>query len=625
MASRQRLPDGSMIAGKYRVLERLGGGGMGDVYRAEHTLAGRVVAFKLLREDFANDADLTRRFFQEAQAVNRIRHPNIVDVLDAGFSEHGPYVVMEILEGASVAKALARAGRLDVGAALAVIVPVLDALEAAHRQGIVHRDLKPENVFLARTAAGDVQVKILDFGIAKVMDAAEDGDARPRTHTGIIFGTPDYLSPEQASGDRVIDGRSDVFSVGTLLYELVTGKRPFQAKTAVATAYRVVHEQPARFADLGVEVDPLFQDALDLALAKRAEERFTSASGFADMLAPLVPDGATRKAALRALVELSKRDGEREEEKSKKEEVSAPPVLPDLSVKPLTTGPVSDPLPMAKTMASVGYDASSTPPPAVIAERPATPPPRRERALTPAGVRPITATALELPRSEPPRGPVTHTTLRAQRTSSIPVVAWTPRPLPAHAKGRCHVRGTFARAVSHWIARAFGDDAREEVLRRIPLEHADYFRGDAFNALVWYELEAVDLFVEASTAVLLAGDARDWKSLARDNFELDLGPVLKPTPRAVAPGALLMRSPAGWGRIFDFGVVRPTLEPARGAAGRALVRVDAFEATSMAIRWATIGTMEALLRAGGASEATSRITAGEASFARELEYELVWR
>ena len=162
---------------------------MGDVYRAEHVLAGRIVAFKLLRADFAQDQDLTRRFFQEAQAVNRIRHPNIVDVLDAGFSEEGPYVVMECLDGTSVSAALARIGRLDVATAIAIVLPVLDALDAAHKHGIVHRDLKPENIFVARVG-DDVRVKILDFGIAKVLDTG-DATARPQTHTGVIFGTPD--------------------------------------------------------------------------------------------------------------------------------------------------------------------------------------------------------------------------------------------------------------------------------------------------------------------------------------------------------------------------------------------------------------------------------------------------
>jgi serine/threonine-protein kinase len=198
---------------------------MGDVYRAEHQLAGRTVAMKLLRRELAEDEDLTRRFFQEAQAANRIRHPNIVDVLDAGFSEHGPYVAMECLEGTSVSTALARVGRFETEGAVAVVLPVLSALDAAHKAGIVHRDMKPENVFLA-LRTGEVQVKILDFGIAKV-ESTSLGGSSPRTSTGVVFGTPDYLSPEQATGETQIDGRSDVFSVGIVLFELLTGRRPF--------------------------------------------------------------------------------------------------------------------------------------------------------------------------------------------------------------------------------------------------------------------------------------------------------------------------------------------------------------------------------------------------------------
>src|SRR5690349_16266487 len=137
MGSRS-LTHGTIVSGKYRLLERLGGGGMGEVYRAEHTLAGRVVALKLLRSDFEGDGDLTKRFFQEAQAVNRIRHPNIVDVLDAGFSEHGAYVAMECLEGHSLGAALGASKRLAADTALAVMLPILDALDAAHRHGIVH-------------------------------------------------------------------------------------------------------------------------------------------------------------------------------------------------------------------------------------------------------------------------------------------------------------------------------------------------------------------------------------------------------------------------------------------------------------------------------------------------------
>jgi serine/threonine-protein kinase len=288
---------GELVAGKYRLEQRLGGGGMGEVYRAEHQLAGRTVALKLLHRDFAEDADLTRRFFQEAQAVNKIRHPNIVDVIDAGFSEQGPYVAMECLDGASLASVLSRFGRLEVAHAVAVVLPMLAALDAAHRHGIVHRDLKPENVFLANVG-GEARVKILDFGIAKVH--GEKGS--PHTGTGVVFGTPDYLSPEQARGDADLDGRSDLFAVGTVLFELVVGKRPFEAPNAVATAYKIVHAPAPRLSELGVRVPQGLEDVLGRAMAKERDARFRSASSLADALAPYAPDGATRREALRALL-----------------------------------------------------------------------------------------------------------------------------------------------------------------------------------------------------------------------------------------------------------------------------------------------------------------------------------
>src|SRR5262245_28262666 len=199
---------GLVIGGKYRLLERIGVGGMSEVYRAENTLIGRVVALKLLHPEQSGDQKLAARLFQEAQSVSRIRHPVIVDVLDAGVGETGPYIVMEYLEGDSAARVLARRGKLPLPAALATLLPVLQALQAAHDAGVIHRDLKPENVFYAGNEHGEVEVKLLDFGIAKMLWPV---GPTPRTSTGVVFGTPDYLSPEQANGESVIDGRSDLF------------------------------------------------------------------------------------------------------------------------------------------------------------------------------------------------------------------------------------------------------------------------------------------------------------------------------------------------------------------------------------------------------------------------------
>src|SRR5262245_51308649 len=196
---------GVLVDNKYRLAERIGGGGMGDVFRAENVLAGRAVAIKFLHPELAQNIELSQRFFQEAQAVNRIRHPNVVDVLDAGVSEMGPYIVMEYLDGESVGSALARVGRFEMEAAIGAAIPVLEALDAAPRVGIIHRDLKPENVFIAFDALRSaVVVRLLDFGIAKMLDTSGPS---PRTRTGVVFGTPDYLSPEQATGEAPLDGR----------------------------------------------------------------------------------------------------------------------------------------------------------------------------------------------------------------------------------------------------------------------------------------------------------------------------------------------------------------------------------------------------------------------------------
>src|SRR6478609_1626855 len=167
---------GVVLDNKYRLAERVGGGGMGDVFRAEPVGGGRSVAVKFLHHELAQNTELSQRFFQEAQAVGRIRHTNVVEVIDAGVGEMGPYIVMEYLDGESVGAALLRVGRFDTEAAVGTCIPVLEALDAAHRAGIIHRDLKPENVFIAFEAArGNVAVRLLDFGIAKVLETTGQG------------------------------------------------------------------------------------------------------------------------------------------------------------------------------------------------------------------------------------------------------------------------------------------------------------------------------------------------------------------------------------------------------------------------------------------------------------------
>jgi len=675
---------GSIVAGKYKLIEHLGGGGMGDVFRAEHQYAGRMVALKLLRPDFADDEDLTRRFFQEAQAVNRIRHPNIVDVLDAGFAAEGPYVVMEVLEGASLSAALSLAGRFSLAAALAVLFPVLDALEAVHRQGIVHRDLKPENIFLARTMAG-VTVKLVDFGIAKVLDAST------KTNTGVVFGTPDYLSPEQASGDGSVDGRSDVFAVAIVLFQLLTGRRPFEAETPLATAYKIVNVPAPPLASLEVSVDPRVQQALDVALAKSPNERFASAATFAGALAPMAPEMSVRRAALvqvvdavagsaptaapamLALASFSEYAPFDDTARRRAMETPVVPVTP--SPRPPPPFPAARAAPtLASNRVSMGKPYAQVPPlegrgetdssagprlPSASPTERAIPPrtelhelrenlPSSPRATLPSVPTPSPRKAPPLsltPSPSPtrlsnvpvptPRGVAATTPPRAAPGSTTGVarssgrsMPWTPRALPAHVRGKCHARGSVPRAACRWIERAYGKDAKDEILRALPAEVAQEYRSDGFNSLVWYDLSILDLFLEAATALVLGGDVVTWRSLARENFELDLGPIFRPASARPAedPTTLLKRSISAWARLYDFATARVIESSGAGAPStRVLMRFDGFDAASLAVRNTTIGTAEGLVRKGaGTGEIASRVLTGEASFVRDFEFELSW-
>jgi serine/threonine protein kinase len=229
-AQQEEAPElgiGSEIDGRYRVVELIGEGGMGKVYLAEHIEIGKRVALKVLHPSYSRMPDLVERFRREARAASKIGHPNIVDVTDSGATADGSvYFVMEYLEGVELGSVIEREGALDVARALRISGQICRALQAAHREGIIHRDLKPENIFLiTRGGEADV-VKVLDFGIAKTTEA-EAARERRLTSPGMAMGTPEYMAPEQAAG-RPADARTDVYSLGAIIYEMVTGVPPYQ-------------------------------------------------------------------------------------------------------------------------------------------------------------------------------------------------------------------------------------------------------------------------------------------------------------------------------------------------------------------------------------------------------------
>ncbi len=268
---------GRVLGDRYRVLSRLGEGGMGTVYLCEHAVLQRRFAVKVLRPELVSDAELVDRFRNEAIAASRIGQENVVDVLDFGAEEDGAlYYVMEALEGRSLGAVIRDEGSLPVGRVLEILDQVCRALGAAHARGVVHRDVKPDNVFLVRRDAGAERVKVLDFGISHVPAAR---GAERITRAGALIGTPEYMAPEQATGGAV-DARSDVYAAGVLAYEMLTGTLPIEEGSPIATL--VAHqtrtpEPPSR----RVPAIPAAVDALVLrALAKRPEDRFASMEAF---------------------------------------------------------------------------------------------------------------------------------------------------------------------------------------------------------------------------------------------------------------------------------------------------------------------------------------------------------
>jgi serine/threonine protein kinase len=259
---------GSIIHERYRVDELLGRGGMGAVFKGYHLNLHRGVAIKVVHPQVGRDAGMTARFAREAHSVSRLDHPNCVRVSDFGTTEGGMhYLVMELLEGKELQAHLGQPW--SAARAIDVAIQILDGLDHAHHCGVIHRDLKPDNVFVTVNYRGDTVIKLVDFGIAKLLD----DEAAPLTRTGMVFGTPRYMSPEQATGGK-LDARTDLYAVGLLLYEMLTGHPPFQADDAVIVLRMHILASPP---ELPATVPPALAAIVMKLLAKSRVDRFASA------------------------------------------------------------------------------------------------------------------------------------------------------------------------------------------------------------------------------------------------------------------------------------------------------------------------------------------------------------
>ncbi len=263
----------------YEITRLLGKGGMGEVYEARHSIIGRTCAIKVLPVDEKINKELVGRMIREAQAASMLGHPNIVQIFDFRMDSSGRFfMVMELLQGKSLAELLAEHGALSIEVASTIAMQVLSALAGAHAKGVVHRDLKPDNIFLALDPTGNYKVKLLDFGISKFMTMKAD-DMR-LTQTGAVLGTPYYMSPEQAEGKKNLDGRSDLWSCGTIIYEMVTGGVPFYGDSYNEVMAAILMKPFAPPSHFVPDLDPGVERIIMKAMEKKLDNRYATAADF---------------------------------------------------------------------------------------------------------------------------------------------------------------------------------------------------------------------------------------------------------------------------------------------------------------------------------------------------------
>ncbi|WP_437954822.1 serine/threonine-protein kinase [Sorangium sp. So ce119] len=280
------IAPGDILLGKYRVENVLGRGAMGLVVAARHLALDDRVAIKVLLPKYVQDADILQRFLREGRAAVRIRSRHVVRVADVGTLENGaPYMVMDHLEGKDLAAVLAESGPLPVPVAIELVLQVCEALAEAHAQGIVHRDVKPSNLFLTRNADGSPCVKVLDFGISK-MTHAED---HALTRVGGVLGSPLYMSPEQLRSASDVDGRADIYSLGVVLFQLLTGRTPFIALELAQLVYLVTQGEPQRPRALRPDIPEPLEQVILVALARDRDRRFPTIAELALALVPFAP------------------------------------------------------------------------------------------------------------------------------------------------------------------------------------------------------------------------------------------------------------------------------------------------------------------------------------------------
>ncbi len=282
---------GEVVGGKYKIVEQIGSGGMGEVYLGVNEPLGQRVAVKFLSRKFAADEAIIIRFLNEARSYAKVSHPNAVTLLEYGQHEDGAlYLITEYIEGKILSEVIKSGGPMSVEQIVAIATQLCNVLSAAHKEGVIHRDLKPDNIMLIAETRGRYAVKVLDFGIAKILDDDHHNSSQ-MTETGSIFGTPEFMSPEQARGETT-DGRSDLYSIGIILFYVTTGRLPFRGKNKFAILNQQLNDPPPRPSEVrdDVEVPLVLEDIILKCLQKRADDRYQRADDLAVALEEMLAD-----------------------------------------------------------------------------------------------------------------------------------------------------------------------------------------------------------------------------------------------------------------------------------------------------------------------------------------------
>ena len=596
---------GRVIADRYKVVGLLGEGGMGAVYVAEHTLIGRKVALKRLHPELASDAKAVARFQREARAAASTGHENIVEILDLGFAEDGaPFLVMEYLQGRSLATALRREGRLAPARACHIVGQVLAALGAVHRHQIVHRDLKPDNIFLTRRSGRPDYVKVLDFGISKMR--REEDEALDLTRTGVMLGTPFYMSPEQARGMKQLDHRVDLYATGVILFECLSGKLPFDGQNYHALLQAILAGTPPRLTDLVPGLDPKLADVVYRSIARKPDDRYGSAR---EMLQALVPFGAVdigvyedadhadvgAPVPSEAFHETTPMTaGQLRDHARRSAPSERPPSVAEVSaasiaaVTPTTGSSELDPddevgqlaarLPRPSRMSATPRQFVATSGDWVGSGRPSEPlsfstPDAVREAVTP--YQPERASTPEHRRSAiPPRdasGPIF--TGYAARRRPGPTTPDPARLTPSSSSdamrsasippGEAHVKGTLLLAAIEHLEQTHGREVLEKVVSGLPPEVRSRLRGVVLP-VAWFPLETYERLLESAEGVLGEGDGAAALEIGAATAGRDLPTTHRLFMQSATPAMALSRIPQLWRTYHSRGEVEITQVPAGG-------------------------------------------------------------